>query len=284
MATAEALEKLTLAAHGALFGGVAALAARRLGFFQLPPCETSPPPPPRYSSYLLFTALLAFGAFLSATLFFAPFLSWLIFCNEGSCRLSAQERGWMTVATMALGLFSVLPFALTRAYGLRRALFGSFSWRSCGRGALAWFLGYPAMVAIGQSVAAAVAYFIAAPSIEQVAVQELKKTASDPLLFAATIAGVTTLVPLLEEILFRGLLLSTLYRFFSPAAAIAFSALIFALFHYAPEQGWSNAELLASLFTFSCLLGFLYLRERNLWASVALHATFNALSVAFIFI
>ena len=63
-----------------------------------------------------------------------------------------------------------------------------------------------------------------------------------------------------------------------PKKAIVFSALCFALFHYAPSQGMGNISLLATLFLFALFLGFIYERQASLFASIGLHMTFNAVS------
>ena len=57
------------------------------------------------------------------------------------------------------------------------------------------------------------------------------------------------------------------------------ASLIFAAFHFSTSQGLNNIELLVSLFVLSCFLGFLYERQESLLASMALHATFNAISI-----
>ncbi|MCA8959320.1 MAG: CPBP family intramembrane metalloprotease [Planctomycetes bacterium] len=88
-----------------------------------------------------------------------------------------------------------------------------------------------------------------------------------PMLLAFTAIVVA---PLLEELLFRGLLLRGMIGARIPAAfsVIATSAL-FALVH---------ASVAASLplFVFGCVLAVVFLRTGNLWVSIFLHAIFNA--------
>ena len=113
---------------------------------------------------------------------------------------------------------------------------------------------------------------------EQVAVQYLKMSiASPPLLFMA-LSLILVIAPWLEEFLFRGILQSSLRHYFGAKAAVLLSSLGFALFHLAPSQGWGNLTLVATLFTFACFLGFVYERQRSLFASIALHSAFNAVS------
>ncbi|QKG58965.1 CPBP family intramembrane metalloprotease [Hymenobacter sp. BRD128] len=79
------------------------------------------------------------------------------------------------------------------------------------------------------------------------------------------------LAPVLEEILFRGLLLRGLLRNYSPVVAIGQSALLFGVFHLNPAQ--SLFALLMGL-----MLGWLYYRTQSLALCIALHALNNLLS------
>lgn len=77
--------------------------------------------------------------------------------------------------------------------------------------------------------------------------------------------------PVLEELLFRGVVLQRLLRNERPWVAIGQSALLFGLFHFNPAQSL-NAGLGA------LLLGWLYYRTRSLWLCMAVHALNNLLS------
>lgn len=79
------------------------------------------------------------------------------------------------------------------------------------------------------------------------------------------------LAPMLEEILFRGVLLRGLLRNYSPAVAIGQSALLFAIFHFNPAQS------LFALF-FGITLGWIYYRTQSLALCIALHGLNNMLS------
>ena len=79
------------------------------------------------------------------------------------------------------------------------------------------------------------------------------------------------LAPLLEETLFRGILLRGLLRNYSPAVAIGQSALLFGIFHLNPAQ-----SLFALLL--GVMLGWLYYRTQSLAICVVLHALNNLLS------
>lgn len=150
------------------------------------------------------------------------------------------------------------------------------------KGALVWFLSYPVMMIVSQAVSHIVAYFYAGPLPEQVAVEHLKLTQEHPLLFEVTLFEILLLVPIVEEILFRGYLQGWLRNYMGRGYAITWTAMIFALFHYSASQQIFNIELIASLFVLACYLGFLYEKYQNIWASIGLHSCFNTISVVMI--
>jgi membrane protease YdiL (CAAX protease family) len=82
--------------------------------------------------------------------------------------------------------------------------------------------------------------------------------------FTAAIAA-----PIFEEILFRGFLLSSLTRYFPVWGAIVLSSLLFAIAHL------SLSEVLP-LTVLGMVLGFVYVRSRNLLSSMLLHSLWNS--------
>ena len=79
------------------------------------------------------------------------------------------------------------------------------------------------------------------------------------------------LAPVLEELLFRGVLLQGLLRNYRPWVAIGQSSLLFGLVHFNPAQSLSAAFG-------GVLLGWLYYRTRSLWVCIAAHALHNLLA------
>lgn len=77
--------------------------------------------------------------------------------------------------------------------------------------------------------------------------------------------------PVLEELLFRGVLLKGLLRNYRPAVAIGQSALLFGLLHLSPAQSISTALL-------GLLLGWLYYRTQSLGLCIGLHMLNNLLA------
>lgn len=148
-------------------------------------------------------------------------------------------------------------------------------------GALTWLLAFPLVTIIGHL--SAILEKLLTPDFiqhEQVAVGYLKSLQDSPLLFWSTAFLFAILVPIFEEILFRGFLQTRFRCFLKPIPAILLTSLIFTLLHFSIEQGVSNIELLSSLFVLSCFFGFLYEKKENLWASIGLHVTFNTISIA----
>ena len=84
------------------------------------------------------------------------------------------------------------------------------------------------------------------------------------------ILRVVIIAPIVEEVIFRGLIMSGFSRNYHPAFAIFFSALLFALFHLNPWQ-------FAAAFGLGLILGWIRIRTGSVLACIAGHATHNGL-------
>jgi membrane protease YdiL (CAAX protease family) len=102
----------------------------------------------------------------------------------------------------------------------------------------------------------------------------------NPVLFPIIVILISIVVPVLEELLFRGCLQSWISQKLGKIKAILITSIVFALFHFSRSQGLSNLELFAALFVLSCYLGYLYERQQSLLAPIALHSIFNAISIS----
>ncbi len=89
------------------------------------------------------------------------------------------------------------------------------------------------------------------------------------------ILGVALFAPLVEELLFRGLLLRSLLRKTTPAWAVAISAVVFAAAHLLDP---STATLMAPLLLLATISAIRAVRTGNLSQSIMLHVGFNLLS------
>src|SRR5690606_35292155 len=79
-------------------------------------------------------------------------------------------------------------------------------------GASTWLIAYPLVGAISQVLSLFMLFFYQGPQIDQVAVKHLKDAMEFPWLLWTSVVLIATLVPFLEEVLFRGFLQSWLRR------------------------------------------------------------------------
>ncbi len=100
-----------------------------------------------------------------------------------------------------------------------------------------------------------------------------------------TFASLVVLPPILEEIMIRGLLYSSLKKAMPMVAAVVVTSAIFASAHL-PEGGATGPLYIAAIDTFILSLFLIYLREKTsgLWASMTLHAVKNGIAFAALFV
>lgn len=203
-------------------------------------------------------------------------------------QISPYVQGWMNLATMALSYMAVFCYCMLRGRSKLRTIFWhtstpvrrihSFT-KDSALGALTWFLSFPTVVAASQFIAIILLLLVPDHPIDQVAVRHLKMTMNYPLLYVTTAIAIVCIVPIFEEIIFRGFLQTWLVDSFGLKRGIGLTSLVFAFFHFSFSQGIQNIELITSLFILSCFLGFLYEKLGSLWASISLHVVFNGVSV-----
>jgi sodium transport system permease protein len=93
-----------------------------------------------------------------------------------------------------------------------------------------------------------------------------------PLLFVFVVV-----LPVSEELAFRGFILGGLQRRFSPWKAIVLSSFLFGLYHM-------NVFQFLPAFLLGLVLGLLATRTRSIWPGVLLHALHNGLSLGLLFL
>lgn len=100
-----------------------------------------------------------------------------------------------------------------------------------------------------------------------------------------TFVSLVILPPLVEEIMVRGFLYSTLKKALPTVVAVVATSLIFASAHL-PEGGAAGPLYIAALDTFVLSLVLIYLREKtgSLWASITLHACKNGVAFLALFV
>ncbi|MBR5635105.1 MAG: CPBP family intramembrane metalloprotease [Prevotella sp.] len=86
------------------------------------------------------------------------------------------------------------------------------------------------------------------------------------------------LTPLAEELLFRGIFLKGLLQSYKKFWAILFSSVFFALIHYDVSKpiGQNVYSLVLALFL-GIILGFMYVKTKNLWPSIFLDLSINVI-------
>lgn len=138
---------------------------------------------------------------------------------------------------------------------------------------------YPPVMLFVQCIHFVIEKLTALPANDQIALVQLKNLRNNPWLFWTFVTMVVTVVPVLEELLFRGFFQNYFITIFGKLGAVFTTSVIFTGFHYASQQGITNIELLSGLFVFSFMIGIVYLKFGSLFAAISMHATFNALSV-----
>lgn len=82
------------------------------------------------------------------------------------------------------------------------------------------------------------------------------------------VAVVSLCAPVWEEIIFRGFLLPSLTRYMSLGSSIVCSSVIFAIAHFSMQR-------MLPLFFLGVVMGVVFVRSRNLVASIVLHSLWN---------
>lgn len=232
----------------------------------------------------------AFALFLSIELFFIPSLAggYILWKKEGM-HLSTLAQGWISFLAIFLSSLGVLFYALVLPAPKRNGLFWGGNAKGTSRflkdffnGIFTWLISYPWVLVMGHLVALIMLQFGPLSEMDQVAVKQFKLSQQNPALFISMLLAIIFLVPLAEEILFRGFLQRGFRAFLAPWQAICLTSIVFALFHFSTTQGWNNIELILSLFILSCYLGFIYEKWGSIWAPMGLHMAFNAISISLI--
>ncbi len=144
----------------------------------------------------------------------------------------------------------------------------------------AWIVSFPLVIFVNQGCDWILMKLLHIQQLpEQLAVNFLKMTFGHPLYIVLTVITITVFAPLVEETIFRGFLQSFIRKHLGQKQAIFITSVLFAFFHYSPEQKLANLTIIASLFVFSLFLGLVYEKRKSLLAPMVLHATFNTVNV-----
>lgn len=291
-------ERLLALIVTALIGFGISWVASRFGYFKLPHDSREGDLTENKQSLFLSVrhVVFAFGIFLAVEIVIAPalFILWKSIMEEKviageTIHLTKVEQGWLNMFAVMLNFFGILYYVFALSDNTRALVWGKgigcskfLPFKNYLVGVGSWFIVYPWLMALSQLVGILLTLGVKGPHIDQVAVKHVKDVMDHPVLLWVSVASIALLVPVVEEVLFRGFLQGWLKIHYGTVKAILFTSAIFAFFHYSAAQKVENVELLALLFVLSCFLGFVRERQNSLWASIGLHSTFNLLSLQLI--
>lgn len=179
------------------------------------------------------------------------------------------QWGFYLIVYGGLGLLVIL---VVRRYGTgspRHDLGWFARWSDLGWGPVLFIVARIAQVAV-------TAPLIAIPALRQSTEEYSEAVGGQPIELLVTLIVVGVVVaPVIEELLFRGVLLRGLLGRVGPAAAAVIQGIIFGVYHFAPGQGLYNVVLITANSVFGVLFGFVTLRRRSLGTGVLAHAITN---------
>lgn len=148
------------------------------------------------------------------------------------------------------------------------------NWRSLRHAAAQGLIGYVGIVPVVFTISMIYQLFLYAagyPVTLQDVVEIFLEPQSPWSLFSLMVLAVVV-APLVEEMLFRGILLPVLLKKVGLGTAVVISSILFAGIH-------QHLPSLAPLFVLSVVLSLLYVYSGSLWSSIILHAVFNGISI-----
>lgn len=237
-----------------------------------------------FNYFLFYLFLFPIVIYLGASLYAGTWQGVKLNLDEGTQILINCISLWFSGLFIWTACYIFQPNALL-AISLTENVKTPKQWFSnLGLGSLTWFIAFPVVFIFNQILAVILESFFHPVQVDQVAVKILRSSFSQPYLLAFYLVAIVSIVPLMEEFMFRGIFQRWLSAKYGPWIGIIGASIFFSLLHYSSSQGLYNLELLPSLFLLSCYLGYLYERQRTLWAPIGLHATFNFISALMLII
>ena len=227
-------------------------------------------------SDVLLSFLIYFVFFYGLLLFLFQSLSPFNLCDQ-KLLISLLQ---LFMAALAISTWLII-FSKKKNFDLK----GLFKWGpssflgDISFGLFTYLISLPIIGFINDSAEQLNLYFFGYKGPDQGAVLYLKSVKEDPFIFFLTLISIVIIAPLVEEVLFRGLLQRYIKRWLGNKAALLLSSLSFAMMHFQMAQGIGNIPLVISLFVFALYLGFIYEKKKSLVASITLHFIFNLVSV-----
>lgn len=150
-----------------------------------------------------------------------------------------------------------------------------FRWIDLAWGPLTWLAAIGAQLVLG----AVVLVFDIPLSSNVDSAAELD---ADRAYLIATLATAVIAAPLIEELVFRGLVLRGFLSRMSPAIAIGLQGVLFGVAHVDPVRGWGNLGLALVLSGVGVVFGVSAYLTRRLGPTVIAHAIFNGVVLAIV--
>ncbi len=187
------------------------------------------------------------------------------------------------LSTLFLSFFTIIFFLFQPQKTARKILGTSFSFfailKELGFGFLTYLISFPLVILVYETLKNLMIFFFNSLPKEQFAIHILSLLKENSFLFTLILISIIITVPFVEESIFRGFLQTHLKSKFGFKKAWILSSFLFASFHYHSSQGMTNLPLIVALFILSLYLGFIYEKRQSLIAPIALHMTFNSISV-----
>lgn len=188
------------------------------------------------------------------------------------------DRDWPIVAYVALvGVIGYGPsigwgFYVRRRWGFGRlaSIGWRFRWSDLGWGPLTWLVALASQFAM-----AAIVFALDIPLTSNL--EGIAEVDRDRAYVVATLVTAVIAAPIVEELVFRGLVMRGLLSSMPAIAAIALQGLLFGIAHVDPARGWGNLGLVVVLTGVGVAFGGSAYLLRRLGPAVVAHAIFNGL-------
>jgi hypothetical protein len=147
-----------------------------------------------------------------------------------------------------------------------------FRWADAGWGPLTWLAAF-----VGEAIVAVVITATKIPfenNTDQISAARDNPGYVIPLLVLAVVAA-----PIVEEIVFRGMILRGLLSRFGPVVAIGLQGSLFGLAHFDPSRGVGNIGLVLVLSSVGCVFGGACYLVRRLPPTMIAHAILNGIAM-----
>ncbi|MBS0197066.1 MAG: CPBP family intramembrane metalloprotease [Planctomycetes bacterium] len=201
----------------------------------------------------------------------------------GGSGLRNQALSMLGAYTAGIGIGAVL-LRLLNASSPGSGL--SLGWRAAGKGVVSFLLAWPIVSVAGMLAAYAhtLATGHAPDTVAHETLRSLLDNRSDPWAWVLAATAVIA-APIQEEIVYRGLLQSSLLALFKrPWAAVIASAAVFAAMHVGGGEKGMPWYAVATVFVLAVCMGAAFERTRSLAAPIVMHMLFNAANVALVFV